>query len=139
MNDSSMPIQEPEDMEAAIHTVDDTMQYFLSAGSVDAVYGVPVQQGDQMIIPAAEVLSIAGFGVGSGYGSSGDSEDQGGGSGGGGGGRVFSRPVAVIIAGPEGVRVKPVLDVTKVVLAWITALGFMLAMVARMRSGKIDD
>jgi uncharacterized spore protein YtfJ len=57
---------------------------------------------------------------------------EGEGFGGGGGGRVFSRPVAVIIAAPEGVRVEPVVDVTKIGLAALTAAGFMFGMWMRM-------
>jgi uncharacterized spore protein YtfJ len=66
---------------------------------------------------------------------------SGGGGGGGGGGRVFSRPVAVVVASPEGVRVEPVLDVTKIALAALTAGGFMLATLARMsrRELRLDD
>jgi hypothetical protein len=45
---------------------------------------------------------------------------------------VFSRPVAVIIASPEGVRVEPVVDVTKIALAALTAAGFMVGMLLRM-------
>jgi len=45
---------------------------------------------------------------------------------------VFSRPVAVIIAAPEGVRVEPVVDVTKIGLAALTAAGFMFGMWMRM-------
>jgi uncharacterized spore protein YtfJ len=54
------------------------------------------------------------------------------GNGGGGGGRILSRPVAVVIASPEGVRVEPVVDITKVALAGLTALGFMIGMMFRM-------
>jgi uncharacterized spore protein YtfJ len=54
------------------------------------------------------------------------------GMGGGGGGRVFSRPVAVIVASPEGVRIEPVVDPTKIVLAALTTVGFMAGMFARM-------
>jgi uncharacterized spore protein YtfJ len=94
-----------------------------------------------------------GFGLGYGFGyapKSETSEDEpsesaesqeseaqatsGGGSGGGGGGTGFSRPVAVIIASPQGVRVEPVFDITKVILAALTAVGFMIGMVARMRN-----
>jgi uncharacterized spore protein YtfJ len=67
-----------------------------------------------------------------------DDENAGGfgnGGGGGGGGRIFSRPVAVIVASPQGVEVKPVLDTTKIALAAVTAFGFMFSMMARMRRG----
>jgi len=143
-----LPMNEPMDATSAIESVNDTMDTFLLTGSVSAVYGEPIQQGDQTIIPAAEVLSIAGFGVGYGYGQGTEAAREGGepgdtgsggGGGGGGGGRILSRPVAVIIATPDGVRVKPVVDVTKIVLAWITALGFIMATLMRMRTGRIVE
>ncbi|MCL5997743.1 MAG: hypothetical protein M1546_17055 [Chloroflexi bacterium] len=126
----------------AITAAQDTLSQFLSAADVQAVYGEPLQQGDATIIPCAEVLSVAGFGVGSGFGrgedtGEGDTHNAGGGGGGGGGGgRVLSRPVAVIVVSPEGVTVKPVVDVTKIALAGITAWGFMLATLFRMQRRK---
>ena len=124
----------------------DTMVKFLAAASVNAVYGEPIQSGDTLIIPTAEVLSGMGFGVGTGVGNN-VAQDQegkpaqnsGGGGGGGGGGRVLSRPVAVVIASPEGVRIEPVVDVTKVALAALTAGGFILGMLLRMLRGKVSE
>lgn len=118
----------------AADVVQETMETFLAPAHVSAVYGEPIQNGDALIIPTAEILSVAGFGVGSGYGSGGDENEpgSGGGGGGGGGGRVLSRPVAVIIASQEGVRIEPVVDATKIALGFLTAAGFMIAMIARM-------
>jgi uncharacterized spore protein YtfJ len=86
------------------------------------------------------VLCGLGCGVGSGIGTSGDENtdkpSQGKGSGGGGGGRILSRPVAVVVASAEGVRVEPVLDVTKIALAALTAMGFMVGMMFRMSSRR---
>jgi len=118
----------------SLQFMETTIEEFMSAASVEAVYGKPVKQGDTLIIPAAEVVAGMGFGVGGGGG--GAPENGGSGVGGGGGGRVLSRPVAVVIASPDGVRVEPVVDVTKVALALFTALGFMVGMVARMRNPK---
>ena len=133
----STPEEEMETTEA-IGVVQETLDKFLDSANVYAVYGEPIQQGDTQIIPTAEILSGLGFGVGFGMGKSDNPEDKskGSGGGGGGGGRVFSRPVAVIVASPEGVRVEPVVDVTKVALAALTAFGFMFGMVARMSSPR---
>lgn len=124
----------------ALNTVQTTLDTFLAAADVEAVYGPPVKQGENLVIPAAEVLSVVGFGVGLGGGSqrSSDAEntDSGGGGGGGGGGRVLARPVAAIIMSPTGVRVEPIVDVTKIVLAVFTTLGFMVGMLNRMTSRK---
>lgn len=124
----------------------ETMDKFLAAASVEAVYGAPIQNGDTLIIPTAEVLSGMGFGLGTGVGDNAAKDEagnpmksMGGGGGGGGGGRVLSRPVAVVIASPEGVRVEPVVDVTKVALAALTAGGFILGMLLRMLRGKVTE
>ena len=150
---------------ATVEPVERTMERLLEIASVKSVYDSPVQHGKNMIIPAAEVLGALGFGVGVGVGSGEypDKEDAveegegaedeektsepsesgpgkkapgiGGGGGGGGGGRVFARPVAIIVSGPDGVEVEPVVDATKIALAFFTALGFMVSMAARMRRG----
>ena len=100
------------------------------------VYGRPIKQGDVTVIPAAEVTAAAGFAGGYGYGpveTGGEGDHSaGGGVGVGGGGRAFSRPVAVVVVTPQGVRVEPVIDPSKILLAAITAGGFMAAMVMRM-------
>jgi uncharacterized spore protein YtfJ len=126
----------PLDPAPALTTVQSTLDKFLTAASVEAVYGPPVTHGEDLVIPAAEVLSVVGFGLGLGGGSQGATEPEatGSGGGGGGGGRVLARPVAAIILSPTGVRVEPIVDVTKVALAALTSLGFMVAMFARMRS-----
>jgi len=115
-----------------IEVVQATLNKFLdTAPDVNTVYGQPIQNGETTIIPTAEVLVVMGFGAGYGGGSE-QGKAAGGGGGGGGGGRAFSRPVAVVIASPEGVRVEPVVDPTKIALAAITAVGFMFATLLRM-------
>lgn len=132
LNPAEAEITDPE---AALEVVQDTLEVFLETASVDRVYGEPIHHGDTLIIPAAEVL--AGLGFGAGYGGGDDKEgSRGGGGGGGGGGRTFSRPVAVIVASPEGVRVEEVVDPTKIVLAALTAAGFMVGMFLRMVSPR---
>jgi len=82
--------------------------------SADLVFAQPVRVGDRVVIPAASVEFSGGFGFG------GDNASNGGG---GGGGHQAGRPVAIIEAGPAGVRVKPVIDFTRVGL---TVLGAAL-------------
>lgn len=134
--------------EEGLQIFQDTMDAFLSNADVDAVYGEPFEKDGNVIIPAAEIVAGFGFGIGFGRGSSQDSGkpasssgSSGGGGGGGGGGQIFSRPVAVIIASSEGVRIEPVIDLTKIALAGLTAGAFMLATLLRIRkykdSGKI--
>ncbi len=112
-----------------------------------AVYGEPVEAAGRTVITASEVT--AGVGVGFGFGggvsggkepaseeteaSAGEDVDVGGGGGGGGGGGASGRPVAVITVSDEGVEVQPVVDVTKLVLAFLTAWGSMAFMLMKMR------
>ena len=112
-----------------------------------AVYSEPVAAGDHTVITAAEV-SVGmgyGFGMGGGSGQGGPSpseedehataegEGSGVGGGGGGGGGANARPVAVISVGPEGVAVEPVVDPTKIAIAFFTTLGSIAFMLSRMR------
>ena len=101
-----------------------------------AVYSEPVTVGEHTVITASEVKVGMGFGFGGG-GAAGieaaegeaksenepQDEGEGVGFGGGGGGVSGGRPVAVISIGPEGVRVEPVVDPTKIALAFFTTLG----------------
>jgi uncharacterized spore protein YtfJ len=80
--------------------------------SADRVYREPVHVGETVVIPAAAIQ----FGGGFGYGS-----DRGNNGGGGGGGWNEGRPVAVVEAGPNGVRVKHVVDVTRIGLTLVAA------------------
>jgi uncharacterized spore protein YtfJ len=80
--------------------------------SADRVFAEPVRIGDRVVIPAASIEFSGGFGFG------GDANSNGGG---GGGGYQAGRPVAIIEAGPTGVRVKPVVDFTRVGLTVVAA------------------
>ncbi len=141
MDEEAMPMEIDEELvdnDPTLDTLADTVDRFLATACVDAVYGEPFEKGDYLIVPTAEVVAVMGIGLGSGNGpievEENKHKDTGGGSGGGAGGHVFSRPVAVIIASSEGVRVEPVVDVTKIALAALTAGGFMLGMLVKMLS-----
>ena len=116
---------------SANEVMENTIDKYLATASVDAVYGKPVRQGDVLVIMAAEVTCGFGFGLGEGMGQTGD--QKGGGSGGGGGGHTFARPVAVVVCTPSGVSIQPVMDRTKLWLVALTALGFMVATLAKMQ------
>lgn len=138
MSDKSEMVSTAKEATTASPTqvVQDTLESFLSAASTEAVYHEPVKHGNILMIPAAEVVSVMGFGLGGG-----ETSETGADSGGGGGGSVFSRPVAVIISSPEGVRIEPVFDLTKIALAGMTTGVLMLGMIARLwsLSRKIQD
>jgi len=126
--------------EAGFESYQNTVEEFLAAADVNIVYGEPIKHEDTVIIPTAEILCGIGFGVGSAFGTNTDQNTDkpsgGSGFGGGGGGRILSRPVAVVVASPEGVRVERVIDINKIALAGLTALGFMVGMMFRMSSRR---
>ena len=123
------------------------MEKLIAVAQPDAIYSEPVVSGDYTAITAAEVSVAMGFGFGAGGGTSPVSgqadaasddaaqgtEGRGFGSGGAGGGASNGRPVAVISIGPTGVHVEPVVDPTKIALAFFVTLGSMLMMMGRMR------
>jgi uncharacterized spore protein YtfJ len=125
------PEQAAAEVKSSFDVFQDTTDQFFATANVNAVYSKPIRQGDTMVIPAAEVFSAFGFGIGEGSGVQG--EQKGGGSGGGGGGQSFSRPVAVVICTPQGVSIQPVIDRSKLWMAALTAAGFMLATLSKMR------
>lgn len=96
----------------------------------DSVFGRPVEAGDRVVIPAATVIRAGGFGFGGGSQDEGDDGDVQSGGGGGGGGHALGRPVAAIDVGPEGVRVRPVIDFTHV---GITVLVTLVALFRVLR------
>src|SRR5689334_16427969 len=92
------------------------LEKLVQTARVEAAVGAPIVHGDSLVIPTSEVFCSTGFGVGTGPGANPDQPETGRSGGGGGGGHAQSRPVAMIILSPAGVRVEPVVDVTKVVL-----------------------
>ncbi len=105
------PVGVGEDTPGARASLPDELEALLTS-SAERVFAEPVRVGDRVVIPAARVEFSGGFGGA----PAGQVAAPG-------GGHTTARPVAVIEAGPDGVRVKPVVDVTKVVLA---ALGAAL-------------
>jgi hypothetical protein len=77
--------------------------------------------GDQAVIPLLETYATGGFGGGAGGGPAGE-----GGGGGGGGGMGRSRTIAVAVVGPDGVKIRPVVDVTALALPAAGAIAALL-------------
>lgn len=122
-----------------VERVGRTMEKLLDTADVAKVFGDPIAHGQLLLIPAAEVVAVAGVGMGAG-GAVGFIKDQvkgsrGSGGGGGGGGKALARSVAVIVASPDGVEVRPVFDWTKIALAAFTAAGFIVASWKGMKRG----
>ena len=121
------------------NTVEQVLGRLVGVARADAVFGQPMERGDSIVIPCSEVSVGMGFGMGMGGGGE-QQQGQGSGGGAGAGGTSKGRPIAAIIVSPEGVRVEPIVDVTKVVLASLTTGAFMLLWLARLsrvaRKGK---
>jgi len=95
------------------------------AGSGEGAVGQPVSVGDRTVIPLIETFASGGFGGGSGLGTEGDG-NEGSGAGGGGGGIGRSRTIAIADVGPDGVKVRPVVDLTGLALPVASALAALL-------------
>jgi uncharacterized spore protein YtfJ len=136
----------------------DLLEKLIATARPNAVFGPPITGGDYTVISASEVSC----GLGTGFGGGGQVGDQpkseaitpegetseglksrhdftpepSTGVGGGGGGFSTARPVAAISIGPDGVHVEPVVDVTKIGLAFFTTLGAMALMFSNMRKAS---
>ncbi len=95
-----------------------------ATASVQAVFGQPETRGEVTVIPAASVRYGVGFGMGA---NTPEVAEEAGtqGLGGGGGAASRSRPVAVIEITPTQVRVHPVIDYGRLVMAGICALVWL--------------
>lgn len=114
---------------AATGSVQQVLSQLVSSANVDTVFGRPIERDGATVIPCSEIA--VGFGMGSGTGPV-DERGNPTGAGSGGGGGSQGRPIAVIVMTKEGVRIEPVLDLTKVVLAAFTTGAFMLFWFGRL-------
>ncbi len=112
-----------------VDPTEQALSRLVATARADAVFGQPVISGDTTVISCSEIA--IGMGMGSGSGPVDEKGNPtGGGSGGGGGAR--GRPVAAIVITKEGVRVEPIFDLTKIVLASLTTGAFILLWVGRL-------
>ena len=118
-------------------SVEQVLTQLVSNVGANTVFGQPVERDGATVIPCSEIA--VGLGMGTGSGPL-DERGNSTGSGGGGGGGSRGRPVAIIVMTKDGVRVEPVLDLTKIVLATFTTGAFMLMWFGRLfglgRRGK---
>jgi uncharacterized spore protein YtfJ len=121
----------------------DLLGKLAQVASPEAVFSEPIKEGEYTVITANEISVGLGFGVGGGVDLAEAEETvddetvepvQGSvGSGGGGGGSTLVRPVAVIEIGPDGVRVEPIVDVTKICIVFFTAFGAVFAALRKIK------
>jgi uncharacterized spore protein YtfJ len=104
----------------------------------DAAVGPITTNGAYTVIPLVETVFAGGYGLGFGSGRNprgAESEPPGQGTGGGagGGGGASSRTIAIAVMGPNGVEVRPVVDVAKLGIAALGAAAALAAMLARRK------
>jgi uncharacterized spore protein YtfJ len=129
-----VPAEVPQE-QTAERTLNDSLRRMFESVRSEAVFGSPIERQGATLIPCSEVVMGFGMGGGSGFGpvTSGQTEHAtrpadgatGGGRGMGGGGGAQGRPVAVVVVSGGDVRVLPVLDMTKFMLAVLTTAGFV--------------
>ncbi|MCC6444660.1 MAG: hypothetical protein IT210_14535 [Armatimonadetes bacterium] len=110
----------------AARKVAEIIERITASTQAGATVGPPHSVGNRTLIVLSEILYGGGFGLGSKVSPGPDGAPPHFGGGGGGGGR--SRPVAVVEASPDDVRVRPVIDFTQIGLAALGAavMGFSL-------------
>ena len=129
------------------------LEKFIETARPASVFAAPLTAGEYTVITASEVYAGMGIGFGGGGGSGPTSSEEpagdqpqadqsaaaadlppgsGVGYGGGGGGVTLGRPVAAITIGPDGVSVEPIVDATKIAIAFFTTIGAMALMFSRM-------
>lgn len=86
------------------------------------VFGDPVHVNGRTIIPVARVRY--GFGFGMGRNSERQQEEEEASVGGGGGGGLSIRPVAVLEISDKETRVRPIVDVTRMLLAGMALVAW---------------
>jgi len=102
------------------------------AASGEGAVGPTTTVGDQAVIPLLETFASGGFGGGAGGDVQGD-----GGGGGGGGGIGRSRAIAVAVVGPDGVKIRPVVDLTGLALPAASAIAALLMRGAGRRRRRL--
>lgn len=129
-----VPTAEALREQEAERTLNDSLRRMIDSVRAEAIFGSPIEREGVTVIPCSEVAMGFGMGGGSGVGpaNNGQAEraarpsgDVSSGGGIGGGGGAQGRPVAVVVVSHGEARVRPVVDVTKFMLAALTAAGFI--------------
>lgn len=113
--------------------VKDTIAHMLASATVNAAFGQPIPHEQGVIVPAAEIMAVVGFGFGAGKMPTRSPDQLGNGTGGGGGGWVLTRPVSAIILTPHQIRQEVIIDVTKIALAAVSVVGVVAGVILRLR------
>jgi uncharacterized spore protein YtfJ len=110
----------------------DTVEQTRETAHWQAAFGEPHVEGNQTIIPVAQVSYGFGLGFGSGGGPSGEEgEPASEGEGGGGGGGASAKPLGAIVVTPERVYFEEVSDEGKIALFGIAMVAFSIFQVSK--------
>jgi uncharacterized spore protein YtfJ len=140
-------------LEATDNMSDKTMAAIEKLADVakpQAVFSDPMEAAGYQVITASEVMLGLGLGFGGGGGEGAEDENgeqegeeteevqqmSGMGVGGGGGGGASGRPVAIISLTQDGVKVEPIVDVTKLALGFFAAMGALFISIGTARRAK---
>lgn len=110
--------------------ITDGLNEIMGGLNASAVFGVEEIEG-RHFVTAAAIERGGGFGFGAGAGSDEDTTQVGSGGGGGGGGSAQARPVAIIEITPDAVKIRPVLDFTRVGLTVLISAITVWRLVSR--------
>jgi uncharacterized spore protein YtfJ len=106
----------------------DMMKTWQDTYSVQRVFGEPVEKGDIVVIPVAQV-------AGGGGGGTAPDEDAGGAESSGSGFGGMARPAGVYVVRADGVEWQPALDITRLGIAGI-ALAALIALTLGWALGR---
>jgi len=123
------------DQEKGLTQVIEPIENMMKRLTVNTVFGEPLKEGEQTIIPVASVSYGFGFGAGYGSGQSPDQEEgqpanvgEGGGSGAGAMGKA--KPQGVLRITAEGVHFEPAMDPKTIALAGIAMIAWNVFWIA---------
>lgn len=118
-NDSSAVAADP--VASAGDRVEEALNRIFEGTQASTVFGEPREVDGKTYITASVVHRVGAFGFGGGAGTDEKGFTLGSGGGGGGGGQAEGRAIAVIEISPDGVKVTPVLDLTRILVTAVTA------------------
>jgi len=122
-------------MEINLSTVTEPIENMMKRLTVNSVFGEPIKEGDQTVIPVAQVSYGFGFGAGWGSGAAaaeGEQQPANAGEGGGHGGGAMgkAKPQGVLCITAEEVYFEPAMDRNVIPLAGIAMVAWNVFWIA---------
>jgi uncharacterized spore protein YtfJ len=124
-------IAEPTTKPLDVAPAERLLDRLAEATKIDAVFGQPIERDGVTLITCSEQA----IGLGGGFSpakptdspkKAGENEGIGGGAG------ARGRPIAVVVLTRDGVKVKPIVNVTRVLFAQAVMVGFAFLLVSRL-------